>query len=38
MFKKIDNDEIEIIKKRQLELYKKREGLEKKYHASRRFM
>lgn len=29
MFKKIDNDEIEIIKKRQLELYKEREELEK---------
>ena len=29
MFKKIDNDEIEIIKKRQLELDKEREELEK---------
>ena len=29
MFKKIDNDEIEILKKRQLELYKEREELEK---------
>ena len=29
MFKKIDNDEIEILKKRQLELNKDREELEK---------
>ena len=29
MFKKIINDEVEIIKKRQLELYKEREELEK---------
>ena len=29
MFKKIINDEVEIIKKRQLELYKEREKLEK---------
>ena len=29
MFKKIDNDEIESLKKRQLELYKEREELEK---------
>lgn len=29
MFKKIINDEVEIIKKRQLELYKEREELNK---------
>lgn len=29
MFKKIINDEVKIIKKRQLELYKEREELEK---------
>ena len=29
MFKKIVNDEIEILKKRQLELYKEREELNK---------
>ena len=29
MFKKIDNNEIESLKKRQLELYKEREELEK---------
>ena len=29
MFKKIVNDEVEILKKRQLELYKEREELEK---------
>ena len=29
MFKKIINDEVAIIKKRQLELYKEREELEK---------